>query len=66
LDCISFIKAIFGDDEAIKNGLENFTLKLIDNAVKRVGWEPSQDEGFLSGLLRKKLLISAVANNHPK
>ncbi|KAK6070952.1 peptidase family M1 [Seiridium cupressi] len=66
LDSISYVLAIFGDDEAIKTGLENFTLKLINDAVEKVGWEPSQDEGFLSGLLRKRLLISAVANNHPK
>ncbi|KAH6656691.1 peptidase family M1 [Truncatella angustata] len=66
LGSVSYIKATFGDDETIKTGLEKFTLKLINDAVERVGWEPQQDEGFLAGLLRKRLLISAVANNHAK
>ncbi|KAI1863297.1 uncharacterized protein JN550_009617 [Neoarthrinium moseri] len=65
LDSLNAVKSIFNDDDAIKAGLEKFTLKLINDAVETVGWEPKGDEGFLVGLLRKRLLLSAVANNHP-
>lgn len=64
LDALGAVKAIFSDDEAIKTGLEKFTLKLINDAVESVGWEPKPDESFLVGLMRKRLLLSAVANNH--
>lgn len=66
LGSINYVKAVFSDDEAIQTGLRSFTLKLIDDAVEKVGWEPQQDESFLAGLLRKRLLISAVANNHAR
>lgn len=59
------VKSIYGDDETIKSGLENFALKLIGNAVEKVGWEFSEQESYLASLLRKRLLLNAVANNHP-
>ncbi|ETS77466.1 hypothetical protein PFICI_11340 [Pestalotiopsis fici W106-1] len=64
LDSVSFVKAVFGDDEAINTGLENFTLKLINHTIEKVGWEEGPDEGFLTSLLRKKILLTAAANNH--
>lgn len=66
LDSIGSVKDVFGEDEAIKAGIEKFTLKLIDDTVEKVGWESTGDEGFLAGLLRKRLLLSAVANNQTK
>lgn len=59
------VKSIYGDDDIIKSGLEKFALKLIGNAVEKVGWEFSEQESYLAGLLRKRLLLNAVANNHP-
>ncbi|KAK3299624.1 peptidase family M1-domain-containing protein [Chaetomium fimeti] len=64
LDSIGTLKSIFGDDEQIKNGLAKFTLELIDKALKQVGWESSKDEDYNTGLLRKRLLLTAVANSH--
>ncbi len=58
------MKTIFGDDEVIKGGLEKFALKLIGNAIERVGWEFSSNEDYLTGLLRKRLLLNAAANGH--
>ncbi|KAK3900207.1 peptidase family M1-domain-containing protein [Staphylotrichum tortipilum] len=64
LDSIATLKSIFGDDEQIKRGLEKFTLELIDKALKQVGWEAAEGEDYNTGLLRKRLLLTAVANSH--
>lgn len=66
LDSIDSVKAIFGEDDTIKAGLERFTLKLIDGAVETIGWEYPENEDYSTMLLRKRLLLSAVANGHPK
>ncbi|KAI1438580.1 peptidase family M1 [Xylaria sp. CBS 124048] len=65
LDSLSSLKSIFGQDESIKQGLEAFSLKLIDNAVAKIGWEFPGGEDYLTGLLRKRLLLHATANGHP-
>ncbi|KAL2258866.1 hypothetical protein VTK26DRAFT_7650 [Humicola hyalothermophila] len=64
LDSLATLKSIFGDDEQVKKGLEKFTLELIDKALKQVGWEGPKDEDFNTSLLRKRLLLTAVANSH--
>ncbi|KAI0179940.1 peptidase family M1-domain-containing protein [Hypoxylon sp. FL1284] len=66
LDSLSLVKAIFGDDEAIKRGLEKFTLKLISSQVEKLGWDFPEGEDYLKGLLRKRLLFSAAMNGHPE
>ena len=64
LDSIGTLKSIFGDDEQVKKGLEKFTLELIEKALKIVGWEAVEGEDYNTGLLRKRLLLTAVANAH--
>lgn len=64
LDSIATLKSVFGDDEQVKKGLEKFTLELIDKALKQVGWEGPKNEDFNTSLLRKRLLLTAVANSH--
>ncbi|KAI8231737.1 Aminopeptidase 2 [Colletotrichum sp. SAR 10_96] len=64
LDSIALVKSIFADDETIKKGLETFTLKLINDAVAKYGWEFPESESYLDGLLRKRLLLTAGVNGH--
>ncbi|KAK3689171.1 peptidase family M1-domain-containing protein [Podospora appendiculata] len=66
LDATNTLKSIFADDEQIKKGLEKFTLELIDKALKVVGWEAKKDEDYNTSLLRKRLLLTAIANSHEK
>ncbi|KAI2615097.1 peptidase family M1-domain-containing protein [Hypoxylon sp. NC1633] len=66
LDSLGLVKIIFGDDGAIKAGLEKFTLKLVSDAVEKVGWEFPEGEDYLTGLLRKRILLSAAVNGHPE
>lgn len=65
LDSINTVKSIFGDDEVIKKGLEAFTLRLIDTALNKLGWEFHAGEDFNTGLLRKRLILTAGVNGHP-
>lgn len=65
LDSIGLIKSIFGDDETIKKGLEAFTLRLIDNALKKVGWDVPANEDYNASLLRRRLFLTAGVNGHP-
>ncbi|KAK7413626.1 hypothetical protein QQX98_007489 [Neonectria punicea] len=65
LDSIAGVKSVFNEDEAIKKGLDQFTLKLIDEKVKEVGWEFPENEDYLTGILRKELIGNAVACGHP-
>lgn len=64
LNSINTVKSIFGDDEAIKKGLEAFTLSLIDTAFTKLGWEFPAGEDFNTGLLRKRLILAAGVNGH--
>ncbi|KAL7906930.1 peptidase family M1 domain-containing protein [Trichoderma velutinum] len=66
LGCLSDLKSVFGEDKEIKRGLNNFAVKLIDEKVKQVGWEFPEGENYLAGILRKDLISSAVAANHPE
>jgi len=64
LDSLGLVKTIFGSDETIKKGLDSFTLKLVDRAVNKVGWEFPKGEDYLTGLMRKRILLTAVASGH--
>lgn len=64
LDAIGQIKSIFGDDKQILAGLQKFTLQLIENGLKQVGWEPVAGEDYNKTLLRKRLLLTAIVNGH--
>ena len=64
LDAVNTLKSVFGEDEQVKKGLEKFTLELIESALKQVGWEAKEGENYNIPLLRKRLLITAVANSH--
>ncbi|KAJ2902484.1 Alanine/arginine aminopeptidase [Zalerion maritima] len=64
LDSVGSIKGIFSDHEEIKKGLQNFTLQLVREAAEKVGWEFPDGEDYLSGLLRKRLILTAVLNGH--
>lgn len=65
LDSIARVKGVFGDDPAIRAGLEKFTIKLISAAVDEIGWEFAEDEQYLTSMLRKRLIGTAGANGHP-
>ncbi|KAF7561600.1 hypothetical protein G7046_g2545 [Stylonectria norvegica] len=65
LDSIGSVKSVFAEDAAIKKGLENFTLKLIDAKVKELGWDFPEGEDYLTNQLRRDLIGVAVASGHP-
>jgi aminopeptidase N len=66
LGAVGRVKSIFGGDDAVREALERFVLKLIDGAVERVGLEFKDGEDYLTTMLRKQLVGSAAANGHPE
>jgi aminopeptidase N len=66
LSAIGRVKGIFGDDDVVREGLERYILKLVSDAVERVGWEFPENEDYLTTMLRKLLIASAAANGHPE
>ncbi|KAK0609929.1 peptidase family M1-domain-containing protein [Bombardia bombarda] len=64
MDAVGTLKSIFSEDEQVKKALQKFTLELIDKALKTVGWEARKGEDYNTSLLRKKLLLTAVASDH--
>ncbi|KAK2686633.1 hypothetical protein QWA68_015259 [Fusarium oxysporum] len=66
LDSLGYLQSVFGDDEVIEASIRNFVLTLIDQAVEKIGWKPSDGESYLTSLLRKRLLLAAVGSNRVK
>jgi aminopeptidase N len=64
LDNLGVLKSVFGDDVDVKNGLQKLILEMIDKALKNLGWDAKAGEDFNTGLLRKRLLVTAIANGH--
>jgi len=65
LGAIGTVKSIFSEDEELAKALKKFTLKLIDEAVQKIGWEFSPKDDFLTTQLRSLLIITAGLNDHP-
>lgn len=65
LGAIGTVKSVFSEDEDLAKALKKFTLKLIGEAVEKVGWEFSPSDDFLTTQLRSLLIITAGLNDHP-
>jgi hypothetical protein len=64
LGSIGTVKSVFSEDEDISASLRKFTLKLIEPAVEKIGWEPSSSDDFLATQLRSLLITTAGLNGH--
>ncbi|KLU92364.1 aminopeptidase 2 [Magnaporthiopsis poae ATCC 64411] len=64
LDAVGELKSVFGDDDEIRKGLSAFTLRLIEGSLAKVGFEVPANDEYSSSMLRKRLLVAAVANGH--
>lgn len=58
------IRSVFAENEAVANGLEHFTLKLVSQATENLGWEAKADEDYLTGQLRALLISAAGGAGH--
>ncbi|KAL8856418.1 MAG: hypothetical protein Q9178_006988 [Gyalolechia marmorata] len=61
---LSNIRSVFAENEAVANGLEQFTLKLVSQATENLGWEAKADEDYLTGQLRALLISAAGGAGH--
>jgi len=61
---ISAVRSVFASNDAISTGLKTFTLRLVESATEKLGWEFEPDEGFLTGQLRSLLIGAAGQAGH--
>ena len=66
LGSLGTVKSVFSGDPEITQGLKKFILKLIGDAVAKIGWETSPTDDFLTTQLRSLLIMSAGINEHPE
>ncbi|MCJ1442574.1 MAG: hypothetical protein MMC23_003070 [Stictis urceolatum] len=59
LSSLTTVRSVFASNAEISAALKKFILKLVGPAAKKIGWEPSGDESFLTGQLRSLLISSA-------
>lgn len=60
------LESIFGGDEGLNKGLNQFTINVIDRKVKEIGWDFDDGDNYLIGILRNTLISAAVACGHPE
>ncbi|KAL7942841.1 peptidase family M1 domain-containing protein [Trichoderma barbatum] len=65
LDSIHVVRSIFYHDHAIRKGLNNFILQLIEKNLALCGWDTQRGEDYNTALTRSQLLLAAVASGHP-
>ncbi|KAL8829120.1 MAG: hypothetical protein Q9170_006310 [Blastenia crenularia] len=58
------IRSIFAENRAVADGLKDFTLKLISQAIENIGWEFRPGENYLTGQLRALLISTAGGAGH--
>lgn len=64
IDTVHKIRSVFSADDVVSAGLKKFTLKLVEGATEKVGWEFAPNEDYLTGQLRALLISSAGAAGH--
>lgn len=58
------IQSVFSANEVVSAGLKKFTLKLVEGATEKIGWEFVPSEDYLTGQLRALLISNAGAAGH--
>jgi aminopeptidase N len=66
ISSIGTIKSVFSEEDVIRDALKAFTLKLINAAVKKIGWQFDPKEDYLVGQLRALLISSAGINGNQR
>jgi aminopeptidase N len=64
ISSLGTVKSVFSEITPISQALRVFTLKLIDTAVRKIGWEFAPNEDYLTGQLRALLINSAGLNGN--
>ena len=61
---LSNIRSIFATNATISAGLKTFTLRLVQPATEKIGWDFAPNEDFLTGQLRALLIGTAGLAGH--
>jgi aminopeptidase N len=63
---LATIKSVFSEVAPVSDALKVFTLKLIDKAVGKIGWDFDPSEDYLTGQLRALLISTAGMNGNKR
>lgn len=58
------VRSVFAENDTLLAGLKTFTLKLVESATEKLGWEFGPNEDYLTGQLRALLIRTAGGAGH--
>lgn len=58
------VRSVFAENDTLLAGLKTFTLKLVESATEKIGWEFGPNEDYLTGQLRALLIRTAGGAGH--
>ena len=66
VSAVGHIRSVFAENESAASGLKKFTLRAVEAATEKLGFEFQPNESFLTGQLRALLINTAGAAGHQK
>ena len=64
ISCLAKVRSIFATNDVLSAGLKVFTLKLVESATEKIGWDFSPNDDYLTGQLRALLIRTAGSAGH--
>lgn len=60
------VRSVFAENDTLSAGLKTFTLRLVESATEKIGWDFGPNDDFLTGQLRALLIRTAGGAGHQK
>ncbi|MCJ1268639.1 hypothetical protein MMC22_008527 [Lobaria immixta] len=64
ISSLAKVRSIFATNDVLSAGLKLFTLKLVEPATEKIGWDFSPNDDYLTGQLRALLIRTAGSAEH--
>lgn len=64
ISSLAKVRSIFATNDVLSAGLKVFTLKLVESATEKIGWDFSPNDDYLTGQLRALLIRTAGSAGH--
>lgn len=58
------VRSVFAENDNLSAGLKTFTLRLVESATEKIGWDFGPNDDFLTGQLRALLIRTAGGAGH--
>lgn len=64
INSLAKVRSVFAGNDTLSAGLKTFTLKLVESATEKVGWDFRPTDDYLTGQLRALLIRTAGGAGH--